>query len=147
MITPKRKRPSILRILNTDFFAGVGLAAPVFLWIGYIMLGIFQKLPWLGWMCVASIPIGIGVAVYRCWTIISIFERGEEVDAVLSGTWFRKERGWVEFDYTFQGEVYHSGCSIMKTEQSIRLEKGQTVTLVFDPRKPQRVFVRDLFVK
>ena len=142
-----RKRPSILRILNADFYAGISLAAPVFLWIGYFLLGIFQKLPWLWWVCVASIPIGIGLSVYRCWMIFSIFEHGEQVDAILSGAWFRKERGWVEFDYTYQGEAHHSGCSVMKTDRSVHLEKGQTVTLVFDPRKPKQIFVRDLFVK
>ena len=142
-----RKRPSILRILNTDFKAEIVLAAPVIFWFSYLCLAIFRVWPWLVWVCLASTLLGIGLAVYRCRVIISIFERGEEVDATLAGVWFRKERGGLELDYTFQGQKYHSSCAIMKTDQSENLHEGQTVRLVFDPQKPQKAFIMDLFVK
>lgn len=142
-----RKRPSILRILNTDFFAGIVLAAPVFLWVSYLCLAILRVWPWLVWVCLASTLLGIGLAVYRCRVIISIFERGEEVDATLAGVRFHKEQGRLELNYTFQGQKYHSICAIMKTGQSENLHEGQTVRLVFDPHKPQKAFIMDLYVK
>jgi hypothetical protein len=142
-----RKQPSILRILNTDFKAGIVLAAPVFFWFSYLCLAIFRVWPWLVWVCLACTLLGIGLAAYRCWVIIAVFERGLEAEATLTGVWFRKERGRLEFDYTFQGEKYNSSCAIMKTDQSEDLQAGETVRLVFDPQKPQNAFIIDLYVK
>jgi hypothetical protein len=142
-----RKRPSILRILNADFFAGISLAMPVFLWMGYILLAIFEKLAWLWWVCLISIPVGIALSAYRCWTIIHIFTHGEEVDAALTRVVFRGERGSIEMDYTYQGEEYQSSSAIMKTSESENLQAGQTVRLVFDPKRPKKAFVVDLFIR
>jgi hypothetical protein len=147
MMMPNRKRPSILRILNADFFAGITLAAPIFVWVGYFILNIIAKLPWLPWACAAASLVFIGLSAYRCWTILTIFERGTEVDAHVTQVWFGKERGRLGLDFTYEGQKIHANCAVMKSDKSVKLKQGQTVRLVFDPQKPQEAFVRDLFVK
>jgi len=153
--------PSIIRIIQSDFAAMVGVLIPtavVIIFVFVTVMGLFPKQSGYSiqqdpqgpvvffYALVGAIIIGIPLTIWRISVIQKLFERSLETPGKISGLFFSRDRGRVEFSYTFEGQNYTSGSSIMKNKRTERLLPGSQVTLMVDPQKPQNAMIRDLYL-
>ncbi len=152
--------PSIIRIIQSDVAAMVGILIPtavVILFVFVTVMGLFPEQSGYAiqqdpqgpviffYALIAGIVIGIPLTAWRVSVIQKLFERSLETPGKISGLSFSRDRGRVEFTYVFEGKNYTSGSSIMKNKRTERLLPGSQVTLMVDPQKPKNAMIRDLY--
>ncbi len=151
---PPRK-PSLWRIIWTDYPAFYGSLVPVVSWIVLI-----AWLPdWRGegpviseaarpfFITLAAIATlgGLSVLLWRLWLLFGIFRRGAQVRGKISSVEIRRDHGWVEFCYIFDHQEYTSRAEVHRNARTKELKAGDLVVLLVDRARPQRAFIRDLY--
>ena len=121
-MNPKPSSPSIPRILWVDYPAFNALVYPVTTWIIYLIwvpewggrtpfiTGVWATV--FFWMAMAVTLFGVGVAGFRVYQFLTLFRDGEEVRGQIAAVDFRRDRGRVEYIYTYKGETYRSGAPL-----------------------------------
>lgn len=141
-------RPSISRILWVDYGAFIGAITPLAtIAVGLLLL--FTQpdgLTFAPWLMLAGVVIGGAVLLWRYRLISSVFEEGEAVSGAITNVSFFRDRGRVEYVYTYQGQKLVSGNAVHRVRQSEALTQGQTVTVLVDRSNPKRAFVRELYL-
>ncbi len=144
-----RQIPSIGRILQTDYWAMLSGLAPLIGWVMYAV-ALYANLRFepgrFIWIAVALTVIGIPALVWRISLIRSVFERGVAVDGVITDVGFYRDRGRVEFQYTYEERVLHGGNALHRNARTRRLIAGQAVMVVVDTEKPERAFLLQPYI-
>ena len=147
-------RPTLAKILMMDYVAFLGVAiavaAPALLVLAYAgVFGDQSDDDLLFWIVIAvlGLLVGIMIAVVRVRSLMNIFARAVEVPGTIVRVWFTKDRGRVNFTYTFRGKEYSSGKAIMRNRRTEELDAGRSVIVVVDPENPRRSFIRDLYAE
>lgn len=155
------EKPSLFRIITIDRFSFMTLAAPIVVWGLFGALSYFGFLPDLRWgrdpLTRESIPIMLNMAiiatglaiplfVWRVWTVWSTLTRGIEVPGQIVEVLFFRDRGRVEYTYTFEGHAHRRGNGIMRTKRTKALKPNNEVVLRAHPRHPKRAYIRDLYL-
>jgi hypothetical protein len=86
------------------------------------------------------------VLVYRILLLYSVFRRGEQARGRITSIDIRRDRGSVEYVFLYKGEQRRARASIHRTRQTLALKKGERVILMVDPSRPERAFIRDLYL-
>ncbi len=86
-----------------------------------------------------------GVLIWRIVLFRGIFTENQETQAKISQVSFFRDRGRVDFVYTYQGQRYISGIPIMKTRRTKALRVGEDVIVLVDPSCPKRAIIRKLY--
>ena len=140
--------PSLLRIIQVDYLASLGAIFPFVSW-GLAVVGRFFDPEASSFFLQAS-PIvtvaGLVVIAWRGSTIRSVISNGAETAGVISGIGFFRGRGQVRYVYTYQGQKYEGSSAIQSTKSTRTLTQGQEVTVMVDPFRPRRAFVRELYL-
>lgn len=149
---PTTWRPTMTRILMMDFAAFIGLLIAVipaaFLVLSYIgTLGEPTNDDLLFWSVFALVGfvMGLLILVSRLRSISSLYERAVEVPGRILKVWFIKDRGRIEYTYSFRGQEYSSGKAVMKNRRTSDLESGRGVVVIVDPENPTKSLIRDLY--
>ena len=157
----EKARPSIVRIVQADYLALLGILVPVVSLIMYICIAYFgffpgfrghdpiqgtEGAPFFFYLFIIGLVIGIPLAIWRVRSIQQIFSKSVEVVGRISNISFYKDRGRVEYSYTYQGQNYSGGNAIMKTRITQQLSSGSQVVLLVNPDQPKNALIRDLFV-
>ena len=142
------ERPSISRIVTTDYIAFVGFLVPI---VSAAMLAILVLLQSenttdFAWIALIIAIAAFGVLIWRIRLINTVFEDGIATPGTISGVDFYRDRGRVEYIYTYGGQKLSSGNAIHKTKQTKALQPGALVTVVVDRNNPKRAFVRQLYM-
>lgn len=140
--------PSLLRIIQVDYLASLGVIAPVVIW------GMALAFLWFDPEAAASFRIiapavtviGLTVLLWRVRTILTIFGEGAEEPGVISSIGFFRGRGRVEYVYTFQGRKLLGGNAVQSNKYTRALAQGQAVTVLVDRLNPKRALVRELYL-
>ena len=145
-----RKSPSVLRIIWVDYLAFVGVVLLASPWLIILLFRLVNKQspPLIGMIPViifSPIIIGLLIVPWRILLIRSTFNHGLEISAVVNDVWFIRDRGRVEYTYTFQGEVYASGNALHKSRYTRFLEPQLNVTVLVDRNNPKRAFIQELY--
>jgi hypothetical protein len=143
------KQPSIFKIIIIDYAAFTAALTPVVLWGLYLLLLAMNKIritdityPVLA----AGITfISILVVVWRIRQISMIFEDGLEVPATISNVFFFRDRGRVDYTFTYNGQKYITGNALHKVKQTSALRVGDAVTVLLDRNDPRRTCIRELY--
>jgi len=90
--------------------------------------------------------VSISVIGWRVQAINTVFSDGMEMTAAISNVSFFRDRGRVDYVYTYQGQKYVSGNAIHKVKQTLELRVGTQVVLMADRNNPRRAFIRDLYM-
>jgi hypothetical protein len=90
--------------------------------------------------------LGILSAAWRVYTIVSTFNDGFAVPATVQNVWYFRDRGRVEYIYTYRGEKYQGGNAIHKSKYTRFLETQDRVTVLVDGNNPKRSFIQELYV-
>lgn len=144
------RQPSILKIITVDYLAFAGVIYPPIAWGLYLVLLILKQITFTD----LALPIAFGITTiaalivltWRIQTINATFSDGIEVQGVISNVFFFRDRGRVDFIFTYQNQKYMAGTAIHKVKQTQALFSGQPVIVMVDRNKPKNSFIRDLFL-
>lgn len=154
-------KASIVRIIQSDYLALLGVLVPVVSLILYICvayLGYFpgfrghdpiqgtEGAPLFLYMSIIGLVVGLPLAIWRIRSIQQIFAKSVEVIGQVTNISFYKDRGRVEYSYTYQNKNYSGGNAIMKTGKTQQLRSGSQVMLLVNPDEPKQALIRDLYV-
>lgn len=95
----------------------------------------------------AATPVAGWLVARRITGIRRVVEHGPACAGTVTGIWFMKDRGRVEYEYQFEGQTYQAGNAIMKSRQTEAIRTGDAVELIVDPSRPSRAFLSSLYVK
>jgi hypothetical protein len=135
--------PSIIQIIWTDYFAFIATLLPVCIWI--VVLIIWKTQFYIKIGAIGTLIV-IGLLSWRLYIFRKVFREGKSVLGRISSAYIIRDRGRVEYTYSYQGKFYRSGVSIHRNSRTKALKEGDGVLLMVDPRKPGRAFIRSLYV-
>ena len=156
-----RKTPSFFRLIQVDYPSVLAISFPTMVWIIFLILyiiGLLQGLPALGMLAQTSLVsvlfftgivmtiFGTPVLVIRYRMFYGIFSGGEEVEGMIHGVGFFRDRGTVEVIYNYAGKRYTSRSSVQKMDRTKELKPGKKVALIVDQARPERAFIKDLYI-
>lgn len=135
--------PSIIWIIWTDYYAFISAFIPLCIWAVVLFLWngqLFIELGALGTVIVS------GVVAWRVLLLRKVFREGKTVPGRITSAYLVRDRGRVEYTYAYQGKYYKSGVSIHRNRRTKALREGIGVILMVDARKPERAFIRSLYL-
>ena len=156
-----KTKPSIIRIIQSDYLALIGVIVPVVSLIMYICVAYFGYFPGLRgrdpiqgtegapvffYLFIIGLVLGLPLAFWRIRTIQQLFLKGVEVVGQITAISFYRDRGRVEYSYSHAGQAYSGGNAIMKTGRTQQLRSGNQIVLLVNPQEPKRALIRDLYV-
>lgn len=133
----KVPKPSVIRIIESDYTALSAVLFPTIIWVMYVAIEYFGFFPsfrgrdsltgesapfFLNFAIIVTL-ICIPLLIWRVHFFKKLFSKGVEVPGLIANIWFHRDRGRVEYTYTYQGKTYHRGNAIMKS--------GRTKTLTY----------------
>jgi hypothetical protein len=140
----RQEIPSIIQIIWTDYFAFITALLPVTIWVVVLII----------WKTAFFIQLGaaitlfvLGLLAWRVWIFRKVFREGKSVLGRISSAYLIRDRGRVEYTYSYQGKFYRSGVSIHRNSRTKVLKEGEGVILVVDHRHPGRAFIRSLYLE
>jgi hypothetical protein len=140
-----KQRPSVFRILITDYLAFLALLFPIVIWPVYFFGRSGQDETTFYTAIVITI-IAIPVLIWRIYYFIKMFDTGVESSAVVQGLSFYRSRGRVEYTYTFQGTQYAGRDVVNKFGRVKDLHPTQQITILVDPGNPKQAIIRKLYL-
>jgi hypothetical protein len=150
------RKASLWRVIWTDYPAFYAALAPVVSWIvllawlpdwrgeGSVISA--SARPFFITLAVIVSMVGLCVLFWRLWLVFSLLRRGALVRGKISSVEIRRDRGWIEFFYIFEHKEYTSRIEVHRNAQTKELRAGENVLLVVDRARPQRAFIRDLYM-
>jgi len=143
-----RRTPSPFRIIRTDYLASIGAIFPLVAWAMALAARFFDPgaAAFFLRFAPAVTAAGLVVIAWRVWAIRSVISSGTEVPGVITGSSFFRGRGRVGYVYTYQGTKYQGSSAVQANGRSRSLVPGREVTVMIDPLKPKRAFVRELYL-
>jgi hypothetical protein len=141
------EKPSVLRILRTDYLASMTVLAPLVLWGMAIFFPIFGQTDSAFFVSLAGAVtvIALPVLLWRVSVISSTLINGIDVAGVISGAGFFRGRGRITYIYSYQGEKLKCSNAVQQNKQTNALAVGSSVTVILDPNNPKRAFIRELY--
>ena len=145
------KRPSIFKIIIIDYAAFTAALFPIVMWGIYLMLLAMQEIQItnLAYPAIAAgiTFVSILVLIWKIRQISMLFEDGLEVPATISNVFFFRDRGRVDYTFTYNGQKYITGNALHKVKQTSELRVGDSVTVLIDRNNPKRACIRDLYLQ
>jgi hypothetical protein len=83
--------------------------------------------------------------LWRIFRIYGLFKHGQLVQGKITYIQIIRDRGRLEFTYTFAGQQFDSWMPIHKNKRVMALLPNQTVDILFDPLHPKRAIIASLF--
>jgi hypothetical protein len=152
-VNPPNHSPSFFSIVQADYVALLSFLFPIAMWGLFIFNRYIASGPdradaasFFLRLAIAATVIGIPLLIWRIRTFQAHFARGVEVAGKVTGIGFRRDRGRIEYAYSYQGQTYHGANAIHKISKTRYLKPGDEVALLVDPDNPKRAFVRDIYI-
>jgi hypothetical protein len=149
-------RPSLGRIIWTDYTAFLSVIWPIAVWVVYIAwvpdwwgrksLVSPWISPYLLYLAVAITLVGLGLLVWRVYLIWSMFRHGQEVAGRIASVVINRDRGRVEYTYTYKRKRYKTVAAVHRNKQTKALKSGEAVVLMVDQKNPERAFIRNIYL-
>jgi uncharacterized protein DUF3592 len=150
-----RRQPSIVSLILADYASLLCFLFPVIAWgmFAAAVTGLWPSKPaeaefrfqFCLWLAIAATVVGGPLLYLRIRNIRSILRDGIAVPAKVVSVWFMKDRGRVEYEYTFEGQTYRGGMALAKSKRAAELKEGQEITVLVHPANPGRSMVADVF--
>jgi hypothetical protein len=142
-------RLSFLRMIEADYIAYISVLAPVVMWGVYAFSYFSGREPGTTYtLSMAGITVaGMLALIWRYRLFSTIFEDGQQTQATISRVSFYRDRGRIDYEYTYMGQQYKSGNAVHKIRRVTDLKIGDQVTVMIDRNKPNRAFIKDLYLQ
>lgn len=149
------------KILKNDYLALVSLLLPsvfIVLYVDALCGGVLRSLLKIGrtgigepktflYIVIASVLIFVPLLIYRITAMKNHFKNGVTVDGRITYLEFYKDRGRVEYKYSYNDEQYESGNALPKNAYTSALKKDMLVSLIINKDNPKKAFIKELFTK
>jgi hypothetical protein len=163
VVTGKTK-PSIVRIVKSDYLAYIGTLIPLISLIMYIGFACADYFGYLiafrehesiqstegvsifFYIFIIGLVFGTPLAIWRIRYIQQMFSDSVEVVGQITNISIYKDRGRFEYTYTYQGQLYSGNNFIMKTKKSQHLRSNSQVVLLVNPDEPTQTLIRDVYI-
>jgi hypothetical protein len=157
----EKPKPSLIRIIQSDYIAMLGVLAPVVFLGMYIAVAYFGFLPgfrghdpiqgtegapFFLYGFIVMLILGIPAVIWRFKSIQSVFANGVEVVGKVELVHFRRDRGNVVYRYEHQGKQFAGVNAIMKNARTQELQPGMDIILIVSKDDPGRALIRDLYI-
>lgn len=157
----EKVKPSLIRMIQSDYLALLGVLVPIVSFVLYVSVAYFgffpgfrghdpiqgtEGAPLFFYLFIAGFVVGIPLATWRIHYIQQMFAKCEAVFGHVTSLSFFRDRGNVQYTYTFKDQEYHGANAIMKTARTQQLESGSQINLLVDPENPARALIRDLYI-
>lgn len=152
-------KPSLLKIIATDLWAGLCIIFPIAIWGVYFdtSFGIISRSRSGNasasesssfFLILASVLTILGILglMWRINFFTQLVLKGERVKGQITEIYFRKGHGRIEFIYYYQGSEYNSGSAVRKTRTTKSFRKGQEIGLLIDPDNPRKAIIEKLYI-
>jgi hypothetical protein len=142
-------RLSIRRIIETDYIAYISILAPVIMW-GVYAFSYFsgRETGTTYTITLTAITVaGLLALIWRYRLFSTVFDDGQQTQATISRVSFYRDRGRIDYEYTYMGQQYKSGNAVHKISRVTGLKIGDRVTVMIDRNKPNRAFIKDLYLQ
>ena len=156
------QRVSVGRILKNDY--GAFLSAC----FGFVFLGIsvyiaasgktpvfnrlrhslkFAAASWVSFaVMVILMALFFILLAKRIAHIRRILETGPRTFATVTGIYFDRDRGRIDYQYMDGGQKYTSGTAIMKNKQTKEIAVGDEIEVAIDPRNSKKALILFLYL-
>jgi hypothetical protein len=148
-------KPSIAKLILRDYLSLLCFLAPVVNWGMYAAaaLGIWRSEPgeaqlktqFTFWFAAVSTLVCVPLLWWRIGSLRSLLREGILVPGRVTSMWFVKDRGRIDYEYTFDGQTFHGGMAVTKSKRAGEIEKGQEINVLLHPANPSRSTVPDIF--
>jgi hypothetical protein len=143
-------QPSFGKIVTIDYAAFSAFLFPPVMWGVYLFFLILQSGKTTNFIFLVTnlvvTIISIPVLFWRIHLINTIFDDGIQTRATISDIYFYRDRGRIEYIYTYLGQEYTSGNSVHRAKPTRAIKIGDQVTVMVDRNKPKRAYIRDLYL-
>jgi hypothetical protein len=153
--------PSTFQIIKNDALACVAIILPVVMWGIYIAVTFFglsfeskrsgttvanpdANPVFLIAPIVLSLLCG-GILSWRLSSIQKLFKSGERVVGRIIDISFFKDRGRIEYSYSYGRQNFQSGTAIMKNSKTKSYQNGQEIMLIINSADPSKALIQDLY--
>ena len=138
------RKVSFFKILYHDYAAFGTFIGPI---IGMIAVTYgFIMEDKVAWMIGSGLIVVLGsLFLFRLSIIYRLLREGEEVQGVIVGKWYYRDRGRINYSYKYQGEMISSGWAIMRNKVNRQIEKDMKVTVLLNPNKPKQSIILSVF--
>ena len=147
-----RKAPSVLKIIRGDyssFYCTLILILVAGLSLYLFLMEESISGDWLGLLLVIWITtiVPFGLLLIRIRLVRHVFLWGEKVQGKIERVRKKSRKGFavnsqVVFTYRFRGIKYKKSRFLLSADE---LETGQKISIIADPGKPKRAFIRSAF--
>lgn len=156
---PNNSKPSLIHIIQSDYLAQLGVLFPVItfgMWMIFVVITLWSKsgaLPQQALietsifiiMFIVSSLIGVPLVVWRIRYIQHMFLIGIPITGQITQVSFYRDRGKVEYSYSYQGQTYAGNNAVVITNQVKHLQAASPTMLLVHPDQPKRALIRDLY--
>lgn len=140
-------RPSLFRILVTDFLAFFTWMITLFFW-GFVLFDVLSERGNMQATLMWLLPITLVALIVILWRVISIytvFNEAQEVQAAITGVSFFRDRGRIHFIYSYQGGKWTSSNFVLKNKRTSKFSAGDSVTVLVDRNHPKKAYIKEIF--
>lgn len=130
--------PGLLYLLGSRFGFMVGRR-------GVVEVSATELRGWPFWIAVIA-GVSVVLLISRVVWIKGILENGSTIGGRIDKVWHHRDRGRIEYEYTFQGRAYRSWAAISVSADNRHLKNGDTIEVVVDRNHPQRALLKQLYV-
>jgi hypothetical protein len=139
---------SVFKIMQNDWPSlFVALGAPG-IWVVYFVFPFLR--PDANITTMPAIIISFLCLATLAWRILRVhwyFYSGHQTTGVLSELKIVRDRGRFEYEYQVGSESLSSWCPVHKSKQVMAYRQGDVLTVLYDPARPGRSIVKELFEK
>jgi hypothetical protein len=149
------RKPSISRLIFADYASLLCFLFPLISWgmFAAAALGIWRSEPgeaelkvrFCFWSAIVATVVCVPILYLRFRSVHSLLRHGIAIPAKLISVWFMKDRGRIDYEYTYEGRTYRGGMALTKSKRAAEFQQGQDITILIDPANPARSIVPDLF--
>ena len=145
----ERKRPTILRIIDSDYTAAMAILLLIIFWVLFWFLAAIHlvDLQILRYVVIGLTIVFLDLLAWRCWLITHIFAEGVEKQADVQQVSFFRERGRLLVSFIWEGRPLQKDSLIPKNNYTQTIQEGQQIAIMVDRDDPRRAFIRDLYLR
>lgn len=149
------QKPSLFRIIQSDYIAGLSLLFVLVTWALYLILIYYGRIgtrataadaPFFLNLAIVATLLGIPLLVWRINYYKSLFKKAEEIKGYITYIRFYRDRGKVRYEYMYKNEKHLVQNAIFKSGRTKHYRQGDEVTLIVDPGNPKKAIIRDIYI-
>src|SRR5262249_10752570 len=149
LYTPRK--PSIASLVFADYACLLCFLFPVVNWgmFAAAALGLWRSEPgeaefktrFLLCFAIGATVLCVPLLCWRIRNVRSLLQNGIPIPARIISAWFMRDRGRIDYEYTYEGQTYRGGMALVKSKRSGTLKEGQEITVLVHPVNPSRSIV------